>query len=163
MGYTLFYYIKYKCMQGLGSVWRLKFTLTISMGMMVIFSVVVLCLGMAAQQAVCERYHIVASPSDPCPGEHNGEYCFTLQQFISESASLSVIQHLTLELEPGIHTLEFQSLYITGKNSLEVIGHNATINCSGYVYWYRLFNFQSIEQLSILNTQRYTIQSCMGH
>ena len=116
--------------------------------MMVIFSVVVLCLGMAAQQAVCERYHIIPSSSDPCPGEHNGEYCFTLQQFISESASLSVIQHLILELEPGIHTPEFQSLRIRGKNSLEIIGHNATINCSRYYNSY-LFDFQSIEQVSI--------------
>ena len=63
------------------------------MGMMVIFSVIVLCLGMAAQQGVCERYHIITSPSDPCPGERNGEYCFTLQQFISESASLKALCH----------------------------------------------------------------------
>ena len=117
------------------------------MGMMVIFSVVVLCLSMATQQAVCERYHIVASLSDPCPGEHNGEYCFTLQQFISEFYSLSVGQHLTLELEPGIHTLASRSLSITRKNSLEIIGHNATINCSRYIS--RSFDFQSIEQVSI--------------
>ena len=120
------------------------------MGMMVIFSVVVLCLGMAAQQAMCERYHIVASPSDPCPGERNGVFCFTLQQFISEFYSLSVGQHLTLELEPGIHTLAFQSLSITRKNSLEIIGHNATINCSQYFFLnFRWFNFQSIGQVSI--------------
>ena len=117
------------------------------MGMMVIFSVVVLCLGMVTQQAVCERYHIVASPSDPCPGERNGEFCFTLQQFISEFYSLSVGQHLTLELEPGIHTLASRSLYITRKNLLEIIGHNATINCSRYIS--RSFNLQSIEQVSI--------------
>ena len=120
------------------------------MGMMAIFSMVVLCLAMAAQQAVCERYHIVASPGDPCPGERNGEFCFTLQQFISESASLSVGQHLTLELEPGIHTLEFQTLYIRRKNSLEIIGHNATINCSRYFFInFHRFNFQSIGQVSI--------------
>ena len=67
-----------------------------------------------------------------------------------DTMPLSIIQHLTLELEPGIHTLEFngQSLYITGKNSFEIIGHNATINCSQY-YTSRLFDFRSIRQVSI--------------
>jgi parallel beta-helix repeat protein/predicted outer membrane repeat protein len=117
------------------------------MAMMIFFSVTVLYLGVAAQQAVCERYHIVSSPSDPCPGERNGEFCFTLQQFVSASLSVGR-QHLTLELEPGIHALESQ-FSITGIGSIEIIGHNATINCSRYYFSRYLFNFQTIEQVSI--------------
>jgi predicted outer membrane repeat protein len=111
---------------------------------------------MAAQQAVCERYHIIASPSDPCPGERNGEFCFTLQEFITRSF---ISQHLTLELEPGIHALESPLHNVIAlKSSLEIIGHNATIKCPPYdiTTWYMYnrfelhwFQFLSIEQLSI--------------
>ena len=112
---------------------------------MALFSVILLGLSIAAHQAVCERYHIVTSPDSPCPGERNGVFCFTLQQFTSIYSRAS--QSLILELEPGIHVLESR-LTITGISLIEIIGRNATIHCSPYYYAARL-DFQSIEQVNI--------------
>ena len=112
---------------------------------MVIFALL-LFLGITAQQAACDRHIIVPSPSSPCPGERNGVFCQTLQQFVSASR---VGQSLMLELKPGIHVLETQFI-ITGTNSIEIIGHNATILCStSYYYFSNYLNFRSIEHVNI--------------
>ena len=113
---------------------------------MKIFSVILFCLGIAVQQAVCERYHIVTSPDSPCPGERNGVFCFTLQQFIS---NIRISQHLTLELEPGIHTIQYYSFYASGTSLVEIIGHEATILCSPASFFFSVLDFWSIEQVNI--------------
>ena len=96
---------------------------------------------------MCERYHIVTSPNSPCPGEHNGEICFTLQQYVS--ASIIISPNLTLELEPGIHALK-STFHVSGTSLLEIIGDNATILCSTVTSsFYYSMDFSFIEEVNI--------------
>ena len=52
---------------------------------------------------MAETYHIVTSPSSPCPGEFIGESCLTLQQY---AASPSQDSNVTLVMESGTHRIQ---------------------------------------------------------
>ena len=92
----------------------------------------------------------MTSPSSPCPGEHNGIFCFTLQQFVSSQISFP---NLTLELESGVHTLE-TSLYVTGTNyHLEIIGSNATVVCTSVHNYYYYYGYS----LQVQNLQSFSL------
>ena len=59
-----------------------------------------------AHCVMAETYHIVTSPSSPCPGEFIGEPCLTLEQY---AASPSQDSNVTLVIEPGTHRLQSTS------------------------------------------------------
>ena len=101
----------------------------------------------AAQFAASDRISIVTSPDRPCPGERNGLFCLTLQQFVS-SGIISRIENLTLELEPGVHVLESR-LYVSGRRNLEITGDNTTIVCTNAIPHYDSFYVQSPQNFSI--------------
>ena len=76
--------------------------------------------------ALCDTFHIVTSPSTPCPEEFTGVPCLTLQQYaINPSRS----QNVTLLVDSGTYslstTLEFSNRYNFTMSSV-----NATIMCT---------------------------------
>ena len=123
--------------------------------MFVLISTLLLLIG--AQFTASGRINIVTSPSNSCPGERNGIYCLTLQQFVSSQISFP---NLTLELESGVHTLATY-LYVTGTNyHLEIIGSNATVVCTSehnsYYYHYSL----EVRQLQSFSVSGITFVNC---
>lgn len=64
-----------------------------------------------APYVMADTYHIVTSPSSPCPGEFIGEPCLTLQQY---AASPSQDSNVTLIIESGTHRLQHLGELTTG-------------------------------------------------
>ena len=81
------------------------------------------------------RFFIVPSQDSPCPGEFTGDPCFTLAQYnrLSNINPERVIQgrDVTLDLQPGIHRTDLNSLSISEISSFVLTGTNTTFNCEG--------------------------------
>lgn len=71
-------------------------------------SSILLCVY-TAHCVIAEIYHIVTSPSSPCPGEFIGEPCLTLQQY---AASPSQDSNVTLVIESGTHRLQSENVAV---------------------------------------------------
>lgn len=54
------------------------------------------------QYTTCDRFYILTSSSNDCPGQFTGEPCLTLQQFASSPGRSSTV---SLKMEPGSHAL----------------------------------------------------------
>ena len=110
----------------------------------------------AAQFAASTRINIVTSPNNPCPGERNGIFCLTLQQFIYSQIAL---QNLTLELESGFHVLETTYSKTTMNNYLEITGNNATIVCKRQNYYYSPYSLD-LRYLQAVDISGITFVNC---
>ena len=72
--------------------------------------VFLLLLCAAFHQASSERFFVVTTRNDPCPGKFNGEPCLTLTQFVSGSytrflSDPSLVSDVTLDLQIGKHQI----------------------------------------------------------
>ena len=75
------------------------------------------------------RFYIVPSSDDPCPEDPtNGDTCFTIEQYISNSSLRSGLSNVILELQPGTHNLDTR-LSISNVSSFTMMGTNATLRC----------------------------------
>ena len=78
-----------------------------------------------------EKIYIISSPDQPCPGSSIEQACVTLQEFAKNSSTTAPTpSELTLELLPGIHSLQ-SHISITGvyTNTFIMKGSDATIQC----------------------------------
>ena len=95
----------------------------------------------------------MTSPDSPCPGEFTGQLvCLTLERYISNP---SLSSNTTLELEPGIHTLE-NVLVAINKVSFEMISTNATVACTSD----GRFRFEAIQNVLVRGI---TFSGCGEH
>ncbi len=104
---------------------------------------VALLLQLSISLATSDTFHIVTSPSAPCPGEFIGEPCLTLQQYVSNPS----ISHgnITLLFETGTHSM---SHAFSGSNahSYTLSGYNVSIECISNTV---SFTLTSIQHLNI--------------
>ena len=87
-----------------------------------------LLLTVTIHSVAANRFYITLTSDDPCPAEHNGDTCFTIEHYISNSSLRSGLSNITLELQPGTHNLDTR-LSISNISSFTVTGINATLCC----------------------------------
>ena len=74
-----------------------------------------------------DTFHIVSSPSAPCPGEFIGEPCLTLQQYVSNPSISN--DNITLLFETGNHTMS-STFTVSNAMKLTMSGSNVVIQCT---------------------------------
>lgn len=86
-----------------------------------------LILSGTLHDGVSETFTIVPSATDDtsCPNESK---CFTLTQYASNSSLSSNLSNITLELQPGTHSLD-SPLIVSDISSFAMRGENATLLC----------------------------------
>ena len=86
-----------------------------------------LILSGTLHHAVSETFTILPSTADDtaCPNESQ---CFTVSQYASNSSLSSNMSNITLELQPGTHSLNFP-LTVNDISSFTMRGINATLLC----------------------------------
>ena len=109
--------------------------------------------GPTVPRVASNRFHIITSQDQPCPGQFTGDPCITLQQYARgehiTDPDAPLPNNVILDLQPGIHSL---SSVLTSSNmdSFEMRGENATIRCT--VFSNSLpFTFQRIQSFQISN------------
>ena len=109
--------------------------------------------GPTVPRVASNRFHIITSQDQPCPGQFTGDPCITLQQYARgehiTDPDAPLPSNVILDLQPGIHSL---SSVLTSSNmdSFEMRGENATIRCT--VFSNSLsFTFQRIQSFQISN------------
>ena len=65
-------------------------------------AILLLLISTTIQHMVCETFTIVPTSESACPEE----ICYTLNQYASDSNLSSGLDNITLELQPGTHTLD---------------------------------------------------------
>ena len=103
----------------------------------------------AIQQVVSETFTIVPSSESICPKE----ICYTLNQYASNSSLRLGLASITLELQPGTHTLDIP-LAVSDISSFTLRGKNATLQCA------QKFNFTGTEYVSLRDI---SFKNCGGH
>ena len=88
---------------------------------------------------VCETFIIVPSSESSCP---DLEICYTLNQYASNSNLSSGLDNITLELQPGIHSLNVP-LIVSDISSFTMRGIDATLQCV------KKFNFSYTEDVTL--------------
>ena len=130
-------------------------------------SLILILLAATVSHVACQRFYIVTSPGQHCPGHSKGEPCITLQQYISGDYNISNLStpppttppltQVTLELLPGIHTIQSTQEYswsvlsTSNISSFDMRGSYATILCiqQTYLYAQQYFRFMNISNISI--------------
>ena len=100
--------------------------------------ILLLLFSTVIQQVVCETITIVPSSESIC----SKEICYTLNQYASNTSLNSDLDNITLELQPGIHTLDVP-LTVSDISSFTLRGENATLQCV------QKFNFNATEYVSL--------------
>ena len=115
--------------------------------------VIFILLSITVPHVASDRFHIITSQDQPCPGQFTGDPCITLQQYALGEHLLDPgalpLSNVILDLQPGIHSLSsvFGSSNV---DSFEMRGENTTIRCTGLSYT-NTFYFQSIRSFQISN------------
>ena len=90
------------------------------------------------------RFHILASQDQPCPGQFTGDRCITLQQYARgehiTDPGAPRLNRVILDLQPGIHSLS-SVLRSSSMDSFEMLAENSTIHCTRLTGT-NTFNFQ---------------------
>lgn len=114
--------------------------------------VFLLLLCAAFHHASSERFFVVTTPNDPCPGKFTGEPCITLTQFVSGSytrflSDPGFVSDITLDLLPGIHEILYShDLLVQNIDSfvLRAMTPRVTLDCRN-----RYFNISSVQDVQI--------------
>ena len=110
-------------------------------------------LSITVPHVASDRFHILTSQDQPCPGQFTGDPCITLQQYAMGEHLLNPyippINNVILDLQPGTHYLS-SVLTLSNIDSFEMRGENATIHCTGLNYL-NTFHIQSIQSFQISN------------
>ncbi len=109
-----------------------------------------------AHCVMAETYHIVTSPSSPCPGEFIGEPCSTLKQY---AASPSQDSNVTLVMESGTHRLQNMAILATRVDYFTMLaggGHNDAAHVVFYaprstIYSNRVYCYNYCYHPTIIN------------
>ena len=112
---------------------------------------ILLLVFVSFHHASSERFIVVTTPNDPCPGKFTGEPCLTLTQFVSGTytrflSDPSIIIDVTLDLVPGKHEiLGREDLRVDNIESfvLRATGE-VIIDCRNH-----LFNIHDVEDVEI--------------
>ena len=110
-------------------------------------SLLLLCV--AAQYVSSERFFVITSPNNPCPGKYTGEPCLTITQFASGSytrflSDPSVVSNITLDLQPGEHIMFFHNFHVQNVDSFVLKATGAVLDCrNGY------FNISNVQYVHI--------------
>lgn len=94
--------------------------------------------GSLLQCVVGDTFYIVTSPQSACPDNYTGDACLTLNQFATHQVSS---WDITLEMQPGNHSLGSQGLRMELKNlfKMQLSGSGmSNIVCSaddGFSLW----------------------------
>ena len=83
-----------------------------------------LFVSIAVNYVVCETFTILPTESSLCPAD--SETCYTLNEYANSSLSSDL--NITLELQPGTHTLNIP-FAVNGISSFTMRGINATLKC----------------------------------
>ena len=100
---------------------------------------------------VCEIFTIIPAESSTCP---DSGICYTLNQYASTSSLSSGLDTITLELQPGTHTLEVP-LVVSDISSFTLRGVDTTLVCE------KRFNFTRLTENVILHGISFI--NCGGH
>ena len=103
----------------------------------------ILVLSHLSKHVTGERFYIIPSPDSSCPEISTaGESCFTLQQYIS-TQNFPARTNITLELQPGNHTLE-TDLIVSDLMSFAMKGINSSL-----YYCDTQFSFSNVDRVHI--------------
>ena len=109
-----------------------------------VLAILILVIGSTQWQSVKgETFYIEITPRSPFCNESGADphHCLTLQQFFTKFILNELNPtHLTLELEPGEHILDY-NLTITTLVSFVMTSEAATINCTSPTLRYFLLHF----------------------
>ena len=112
--------------------------------------VISVLLSITVPHVASNRFHILTSQDQPCPGQFTGDPCITLQQYAKgEHITDPDAPHpnrVILDLQPGIHSLS-SVLRSSNMDLFEMRGENATIWCT--LTRTNTFNFRRIRSLQI--------------
>ena len=116
--------------------------------------VFLLLLCAAFQHASSERFFVVTTPNDPCPGKFTGEPCITLTQFVSGSYTRFLsdpgrVSDVTLDLQPGNHQMLYSNDLLVQNMELFVLrattpGLEVTLDCRN-----SYFNITNVKHVQI--------------
>ena len=115
-------------------------------------SLLLLCA--AFHLASSERFFVVTTPNDPCPGKFTGEPCVTLTQFVSGSytrflSDPSHVSDVTLDLQPGNHQILYSNDLLVRNMESFVLrattpGPEVILDCRN-----RYFNISNVKRVQI--------------
>ena len=116
--------------------------------------VFLLLLCAAFHHASSERFFVVTTPNDPCPGKFTGEPCITLTQFVSGSYTRFLsdpgrVSDVTLDLQPGNHQILYSNDLLVQNMELFVLrattpGLEVTLDCRN-----SYFNISNVKHVQI--------------
>ena len=125
-------------------------------------SLILIISSAVLSRVASDRFYILSSPDQPCPGDTTGDQCLSLQQYVTgnyTASNVSMPMQVSLEILSGIHKIQANdSISMSNISSFEVNGSNATILCDEFNNSL-IFEFKRIDRVNIRGL---TLTGCRG-
>ena len=124
-------------------------------------SLILIISSAVLSRVASDRFYILSSPDQPCPGDATGDQCLSLQQYVTgnyTASNVSMPMQVSLEILSGIHKIQVNNnISMSNISSFEVNGSNATILCD------ELNNsLLKLKRIDRVNIRGLTLTGCRG-